>query len=510
MTIAGAVGSKDEADAFLKSGKVKLDQEDGSAFGWFDRMFFGWSDNVVFDYADWEARDLEPFLRKDYKARQIQNVLQLPISSAEWTITPAKGDSGEYDWLQAKWDADPINGGCKTPLDHIIDQCTTAISYKRAYFEKVFKQDDDGKVFYDKIAWRPQTTCRLMRGPKNANFLGFEQEAFYVGPGISRGIFPVKIPKERAFVYIHGQRTDPINGVSDMEVPYWCYKTKQKIMLLWFQFLERVALPGQIVFAQELGVAKQVASQMAGLRNSGVLPVARSGGPGSVEIQTIDNSGKGAEQFTTAISWLDGAAGDSVLAGFLNLTGTAAARGGVGGFGVGLSKDASDFFLQAREADSKEIALAIRKDVFAPIVRYNFGKKAMVPNFQFEPLNDEDKSNSIDLLKTMMAIPPGGTNPVPSDFVAELGGQVAEYLGLDGDKITDAFQKAAVDAKEQAAKMSAQMASPVGQQVAGMAGAVGAAGKAVAQAKTPTQADPGAAQVTSAHGKAVLKQLGAL
>lgn len=492
----------DDADAFLKSGKMPQDGlEQGTSFGWYDQMMFGWSDKYVYDYADWEARDLAPFLAKDYKARQIMNVLQLPINSATWTITPAKGDTGEADWLNEKWAADPLDGGCKTSLDHIIDQATTAIAYKRAYFEKVFKTDDDGSIFYDKVAWRPQTTCRLMRDPRNANFVGFEQEQFWIGPGITKGIWPIKIPKERAYVYIHGQRTDPINGTSDMEVPYWAYKTKQKIMLLMFTFLEGVALPRQIVFAQELGVARQVASQMAGLRNSGVLPVARSGGTGSVEIQSIDSSGKGMDQFMTAISWLDGAAGDSVLAGFLNLTGTAAARGGVGGFGVGLSKDASDFFLQAREADANEIAVSLRKELFAPIVRYNKGKQAKVPNFTFEPLNDEDKANSLTLLQAMLAMPPGGANPVPSEFVAALAGQVADYLGLDGEKTVDQFTKAAADAKAAAAQMSAQMASPAGQQVAGITGATNAAATAVKGSMDPSS-------VTTPEGQALLKHLG--
>lgn len=492
----------DDSDAFLKSGKMPRDGDElGTSFGWFDQMMFGWSKGYVYDYADWEARDLAPFLAKDYKARQIMNVLQLPINSATWTITPAKGDTGEADWLNEKWAADPLDGGCKTPLDHIIDQATTAIAYKRAYFEKVFKTDEDGSVFYDKVAWRPQTTCRLMRDPKNANFVGFEQEQFWIGPGITKGIWPIKVPKERAYVYIHGQRTDPINGVSDMEVPYWAYKTKQKIMLLMFTFLEGVALPKLLVMAQELGVARQIAQGVAGLRNSGVLPIARNGAPGSVEIQPIDASGKGMDQFMTAISWLDGCAVDSVLAGFLNLTGTAAARGGVGGFGVGLSKDASDFFLQAREADANEIAVSLRKDLFAPITRYNKGKKAAVPKFQFEPLNDEDKTNSIDLLKAMLAMPPGGTNPVPPEFIAALAGQVAEYLGLDGDKTMDQFNKAAADAKAAAAQMSAQMASGPGQAVAGVAGAVNAASTAVQGSADPSS-------VTTPEGQALLKHLG--
>lgn len=493
-------------DGVVELSKVPMHDETGSSFGYGESLFFGWDNNVVLDYGDWQARDMQPFLTKDYKAKQILNVLQLPISSAKRSIKAAPGDKGEYEWLQSCWDADPLNGGCQTSLDFVIDQSLSAIAYRRAYFEKVFKRNKDGRVFYDKIAFRPQTTCRLAREPIHGDLVGFQQQKYGVTLQISDmgDIWPVNIPLQRAYIYIHGQRIDPINGTSDMDIPYWAYKTKQKIMLLWFQFLESVALPRIMVGAQDIGDARQIATQIAGLRNSGVAPYSFAGSSANVKMDTIDASGKGAEQFVTAISFLDGAAVDSVLAGFLNLTGTAAARGfNATGGSYALSKDASDFFLQAVQAKTREIATSVRNDIFAPITRWNFGRDAAVPIFEFEPLNDEDKSSSITLLQAMItaSAAPNNTNPVPTEFVSELAEQVANYLGLDGDKVSQAFTKASADAKAAASQVSAQMASPAGQAVAGMSGAVNAASAA-------TGLNPSA--VTTPHGKALLKTMGVL
>lgn len=487
-------------DGVVELSKVPMHEEQGSSFGYGESLFFGWDNNVVLDYGDWQARDMQPFLSKDYKGKQILNVLKLPISSAERSIKPAKGDRGEYEWLQSCWDADALNGGCQTSLDYIVDQAISAIAYRRAYFEKVFKRNKDGKVFYDKVAFRPQTTCRLAREPKFGDLVGFQQQKYGVSLDVSGDIWPINIPLNRAYIYIHGQREDPINGTSDMDIPYWCYKTKQKIMLLWFQFLEGVALPRMMVGAQDIGDARNIARQVASLRNSGVAPYAFAGSAANIKFDTIDASGKGADQFQAAINFLDGAAVDSVLAGFLNLTGNATRSLGNGG-SYALSKDASDFYLQQEQAKTRELETSVRHDLFAPVVRWNFGRNAAVPHYEFEPLNDEDKSNSIALLQALIAAPPGNDNPVPSEFVSELGEQVANYLGLDGTKVGDAFTKAASDAKAKAAEMSAMGASAPGQAVAGISGAADAANNAIAGTQDPSA-------VTSPHGKALLKSLG--
>jgi hypothetical protein len=490
----------------------RLGVEDGTTFGYFDRFNMIGTDpkgKYVTDTSDWEARDMHEMLTKDYKAKQIENVLTLPLSSAEYTIQPGDGDSGEAEWLKKFWETDFDQGGCRTSLDQIIGLMTSAFYYKRAYFEKVWVKGSGkfkGKVVYGDVAWRPQTTCRIMRDPYNGRFKGFEQEAYYVGGRIRPGKnWPIQIKPARAFVYTHGTRRDPLNGASDMEVAFWAWKTKQKVLLLWFQFLQAVSLPRITVKAGTTEEARAIAAEIARMKASGVLPLGVPGNPDSVSIDTLDVSGKGADQFKAAIDWLDQCATQSVLAGFLDLTSHAA--NGAGSYA--LSKDASDFFLQSLEAKAREMEDQIRRQLFAPLIRHNFGDEAAIPRLVFEPLNDIDKDASVELLKTAMAAPPGG--PVPTQFISELAGQVATYLGLDGEATRDQFKKSFDAAAAQAqAKMLAESpggASPVGQQVAGLHGAVQAAHKAIQAGVNPATAHAQAKRAVGADSKAA--QIGA-
>jgi hypothetical protein len=478
-----------------------LDVEDGSAYGWFDRWNVGMTpDGMLTDFADWEARDMFEMMKRDYKGRQVDNVLTLPVLSAEHTIVAAKGDTGEAVWLKKFWDTDRLQGGCYTSLDQIIGLMTSAYTYKRAYFEVVWTTgigEFAGKHVYKDVAFRPQTTCRIVREPVNGKPAGFQQEPYVMGAISVKAAsiqarpkfngMPIQIPLNRAFIYTHGTHRDPLNGVSDLEIAYWAYKTKQRILMLWMQFLQAVSLPRTLVKANDQGTAMDIAREVARLKNSGVLPVAVPGGPGSVDIATLDSSGKGAGEFITAMHWLDQCVTQAILAGFLDLTGTAAARAsGAGGHGsYALSQDASDFFLQSLEAKVREMETQIRESLFAPLIFANFGPDASIPFIKFEPLNDIDKSTAVELLKQAMNAPPGG--PVPVSFIAGLAEQVATFIGLDGEATRADFEASFTAAAHAAAAQAAASnhpgaGSPVGQAVAGMAGAVNAANNAVQNA----------------------------
>lgn len=462
-----------------------MDEEDGSSFGWIDRLFFGWRDGKVFDYTDWAARDMQEMMKRDYKSVQIEQVMALPILSADTSINPAKGDTGEAQWLINFWDS----GFCETSLREIIATMTSAFIYKRAYYEKVWDVTPDGKVGYKKVAFRPQTTCRLIRDPANGNYLGFEQEPFYLGATVSQGMYPIEVPAKRAYVFTHGTRIDPMNGSSALDVAYWAYKTKVKVLFLWFQYLESVSLPRTVVMAQDQGVAVQIAKSIAGLKSSGVLPVA--GNPSSVQIETLGQqhgASTAADQFQKAIDWLDQAATHSVLAGFLDLT-----RQGPGTSGsYALSSDASDFFLQADEARATEMEDSITRDLFGPLVKYNFGPNAAIPKFKFAPLNSEDKTPAINLLTSAIGIP--GT-PVPIEFISALAKMVADYLGMDSTNIEAQFSAAAKAAQALAAQSEAG-ATPGGQGTAALSGATTKAQDLIDQANGgPKQAVPGSAGI---------------
>jgi hypothetical protein len=413
---------------------------------------------------------------------------------AERTIKPAKGDRGECEWLTKFWDTDPLNGGCATPLDVIIDQMTSSVVYKKAFWEIVWTRgrgDFRGKAVYADVAWRPQTTTRSMHHPRSGKIIGFQQEPYVVGPGITPGIYPIEIEGPQQFVHVHGNRRDPINGISDLEVPYWAYKTKQKIMFLLFQFLEGVSLPRVLVKSQNDDTARAVARSIAQARGSGVIPIDTDGQPSNVDVQALDLSGKGADQFMKTITWLDQCATNAVMAGFLDLTSTAVSGGNVG---VHLSSDASDFFLMTLESKHREYERSIRSGLFAPIVRHNFGPSAVVPLYQMAPLNSEDKTAAVDMLSNLMR----SRDPalVPDEFIQELVRQVSTYLGMDGDKLEKAFTGAAEKARQMSIQaMQAQAnATQLGRgqkllaqqnagNVAAVAGATGAATRAMAAGK---------------------------
>lgn len=491
----------------VKSAHPPLDREQGTSFGFWDRMFYGFDDGAIFDYGDWEARDLEQMFKADYKSKQIDAVLSMPLMSADKTITGMTGDSGEADWLNTYWAADPLDDGCDTSLWEIMARMTTAISYKRAFQEKVWTQGSgqfDGKIVYKRLGWRPQTMCRMMRHPKHGGILGFEEYEFYLALSSSGSTDPVRIYEDvydkhgqiqkfgTAFTHIHGAWRDPINGVSEQEIPYWAFKTKQKIMFLMMQFLEGVSLPRLVVKGQDETETKQIAQNARQLKSSGVLPAWSNSGPTGIALDSLDMSGtKGAEQFLDTIKWLDSCATGGVLAGFLDLT--QAAAGGAGSYA--LSNDASDFFLQTEEARAREMEQTVRKKLFAPLIKLNFGPKAVVPKLTFQPLSSEDVESQITMLTALV----GSRDPalVPGDFIADLAGKVADMWGMDGAKVAASFNAAAATAAQQAAATSAAGATGMGQQVAQVTGATNAALVTVAKAKA-AQAKAGTTNVAPA------------
>lgn len=480
----------------------RLGVEEGSSFGYFDQWYGRTNDGKgVVDYADWEARDMHEMLEKDYKGKQIESALSLPVISANWSIEPEGHGNEEANWLKEFWNTDALSGGCNTSLDQIIAMCTSAFYYKRAYFEKVYVKGTGqfkGDVVYGDVAWRPQTTCRMVRDPKTGRPMGFEQDAMFYGPEIRRNeMWPIRVEPKRAFIYTHGTHRDPMNGKSDMEVAFWAWKTKQKILLLWFQFLEGVSLPKTIVKSDDLNTAQNVAKEISRMKSSGVLPVSTPGGSDSVGIEPMDLSGKGSEQFKEAISWLDQAATQSVLAGFLDLTSSDKSGGS-----YALSDDASSFFLQALGAKVKEMSDQTRRQLFAPIVRNKFGSGAKVPHLKFEPLNDIDKDLATQLLQSAMALPP--KNSVPNSYISGLAGQVAGYLGLDEEQIREDFRASfdAAAAQAQAESISTSGGdTSVGQEVAGVAGATKAAQDALNAGLNPGKAYSEAKKESDSRGQ---------
>ena len=428
-----------------------------------DMMFAGWDDGSVFDYDEWQARDLEKMLEQESKAKTLEEVLTLPIRWAPWSIKPGDDDHGEAEFVE-NFLRKPCNaGGMSTSMELIISQATSAQIFRKAFFEKVFKVDNEHNVVYDKLAWRPPTTCGIIRDPKTGAFQGFQQRP--VRLGLHGNTDPIKIKPQYAFVHINGRHRDPIRGISDLQIAYWCYVTKQKLRYLWYTFCETQATPRTIVTGNSSNVEEN-AKKVAKLKNGGVAGVGED-----TTVNTLESNGQGSATFEAAIRYLDQEMSNSVLAGFTDLA--SAASNGRGS--LALSKDQSDFFLQSRQAKARELAADITDYMIADLVVYNFGPEASFPRFEFGALSETDMEPIVTLVTSL------ASDKVSPDFLTELAVKVATYLDLDVKKVKSSMEKEGRERAERAKAM--QELKPV----ANVAGQVDKAAEMVKAAQPKSQ-----------------------
>lgn len=378
---------------------------------------------------NFSARNVDEMLRRDGKARSIEQALTLPLRSAPWSIDAVEGDRGEAEFIREALTRPANSGGMSTPLELVLAQATSACLYRRAFFEKVFKIED-GRVVYDKLAFRPAATCKYLYDKRDGAFKGFSQ---YVGdehPGADEA-GRVTIRPERAFVFVYGQHRRPVEGVSDLETVYSLYEAKQKVRFLWFVFLENQTMPKGVAKdeSSDPNAANKLARKVATLKGGGVVGISQG-----QSLTPYETSNAAADAFRDAIRFLDSEMSGSVLAGFTDLAGAAAS--GRGSFA--LSSDQSDLFLQSRQAALVELASAFTGFALADLCRWNFGQSSAVPRFKFGPLLPEHADKALTMLQELA----GQERPlVPQEFIDMLIEKVAAYLGLDVDVVAKAIRE---------------------------------------------------------------------
>lgn len=384
-------------------------------------------------------RELYECLR-DGKSLALERGLTLPIKAAKWAITPPKHDQSALAGQIAEEVNDIFtlptsSGGMKIPMQNIIAQATTAFWARRAYWELVYTRRDM-KLVYDKIAWRPPDTCWLLRDRQNGDMRGFAQQTMGQPD-------KVIIRPPYSFVYVHGKHRDPIKGLSDFDVVYRNYRTKQKIKFLWMTYLESSALP-KIIAVTKGTEGKNLANLLAAVRNAGAVSVPSNWlGDGTVSsIKTIDMAGQGQTDFRNALNWLDADSADSLLQSSLNAARAAATSAGPGMPGV---TDQTEFFQAMLNEKAQDIATDITNTLIGQYVLYNHGANAPVPVFEFEDLNPSYIARSFEMLdRVAMA----HQFNLPPHFVKELVIEVGRQMGMD----IDALEKSTIQWMEQMQK----------------------------------------------------------
>lgn len=429
--------------------RALMGPELGTQFDWGQRLFAYYGSGDVFDYGEWSSRDMKTMFSRDGICNAIQLVLTLPIREADYSIQPAKGDKGEADFINSVLMTPDTEGGMKTPIHELVGQITSAQIYRRAFFEKTFKvREDDEAIIYDKISYRPPATCQARYNDRTGEGNGFRQQVWLFGGNLMTSRHQkvpgyVDIPKVRSYIYTHGKHMEPLTGTSEMEVSYWCYQTKMKLLYLWYHFLENQALPRTVVYGTDQNEANVRAADIAQLKSSGVVGLERAPDNGKA-FEILESQGDGGKLFSDALGFLEGWQTHSVLAGFMALTGSS--TGGKGSYA--LSQDQSSFYLKSRQAVAKEMAESISYDVIRPLIIINRGSKATFPTFKFGPLQDEQIQALLTLFGQLAAAPALHI-PLPVlDLITE---RMATILQLDVDQVHQALVSTASQRAEQLA-----------------------------------------------------------
>lgn len=388
-------------------------------------------------------------LSRNGTASALELVLTLPIREADFSIEPGKGDKGECDFVRSVLLTPDSEGGMSTPFTELLGQITGAQIFKRSFFEKTWGQrDSDGKIIYRKIAYRPPATCQARYNDRTGEPNGFRQQVWLFGGNLMldrKQKVPgyVDIPKVRSYIYTHGKHREPLTGVSELEVTYWCHSTSMKLLFLWMQFLEGMALQRLVVYGNDQPEATQRADDIAQLRGSGVVGLVHPI-DGQKAFEAIPSAGNAGEFFSSALAFLQSWSISSVLAGFLGLA--SASTGGKGAYS--LSQDQSDFYLKSRQGVAKEIAESISYDVIRPLVMLNFGADASYPQAKFGPLQDEQAQQLLTMFSAMSAAPVLHVPLQVFDLITE---RMASILQLDVDQVHEALVTTASQRAEQLA-----------------------------------------------------------
>lgn len=375
--------------------------EQGSVAG--DRLYSSYGD--YFDarrpLATVTARMVETMLRMDGKARSIEQALTLPIHSVPWSV--------EGDTAQARAIREDL-ARLDPPMDQVLAEMAGASVYGCSTHELVFEARG-GRVALARIAHRPQSTTKLKVNDRTGAIEGFEQRVRR-----DHATKTVTIPDERSLVVIHNRHRRPLTGVSDLECAWSLFEDRMKVRYLYFSYLDNHTMPKAVGTHSSNDPVQQqeFARKIATLKGGGAIAV----GPDQ-KIEPYEGSGRGASEYREAIMLLGREMADSVLAGFLNLTG-----GQTGSFA--LSKDQSDLFLLSRQAMLKQEQAALQTQVFRLLTAVNFGVDAPVPAFSFAPLVHEHTDAAFTLLSAL------ATDPalLPEGFVERLAEKVGGLMDL--------------------------------------------------------------------------------
>lgn len=376
-------------------------------------------EDVLWEQKSPTVQELEEMVDKDGTPKALKKAVTLPIRKAPRDVEEAEGGTKEAEFVREVLLKPRHEGGMTSVMDSVISQMAFAQVSKKAFFEKVWELRD-GKYVYKKIAYRPASTCSVIPDD-NGSFNGFRQEFTRDGKMEKEDFNPNK-----AFVYIHGSDEKPLEGESAFSAVWEAYKHKRRVLRLLFEHLQLYALGIKVTKygGDEQDGAKDLYERAKKVRGGGTMAAGKDD-----EIELLKITGASAE-FREVSDWLNAEMARSLLAQWM-LLGTGSDVGS-----WALSRDHSDFFLQALQAVLDEIEWHVNEYLIPPLVEANFGVNGKSPKLVFQPLAETTQTEAFEAWKTIIGIAqPNIRKPGILDAIEE---KVAQRLDIDPEKLEEA------------------------------------------------------------------------
>lgn len=397
-----------------KAPAPKVDQQTGSAVSKMSKLYEKYSINTD----RYTAADFEKMRQTDGTFMALNNLMTLPILATHWDIIP--DDENDPDGSQAK-DVEnalkrpPERGGMTTPMHLVIAEMLRAISEGYRYFEKVYTIAPDGRIVYKKLAGYPSDTITILTDEKGG-FDGVEQR-------INLGEDPIRIPKEKSFLFTHGKEKNWLKGESSFIAAAYHYKEKHDLYYFGKLQAQSGSIPPRIARAAEKAsqdVLDSVAEQLADLvelNSAVVLPfgfeMANMGSTNKVDILPLinhHNMEMTRSLLAHAIMLGDGASGSWAL-----------------------SKDQTDLLNLVLKGIMTNVEYHINAFVLPDLTELNYAKPSY-PQFKFAELTDA----TLGVLETAFtAIVGAKPEALTDEFVDSVVDKMALQLGIDLDDIRE-------------------------------------------------------------------------
>ncbi|QMU22512.1 phage portal protein family protein [Gordonia rubripertincta] len=334
---------------------------------------------------------------EDGRIASLLEAIYQPILRTQWRIDPNGAPDEVVEFVAANFGL-PIVGadenkptlrtrGRFTWTEH-LEQALSMIEFGHAFFEQLYRLDDQGRYVLRKLAPRPPETIANIKVARDGGLESIEQ--YPAGVQVVGGPGAATIPVERLVAYVRKPRPGQWFGRSLLRPAYKHWLAKDELMRIEIATARRngMGVPVATSTEQERGDAEAIkryqrlASQFKGGVNSGV------GLPNGADLKLLGVSGN-LPDLRQAIEYHDKQMALAALAHFLNLD-----KGGSYALAAVL-KDTFDQSVQSTAETARSIAQA---HVLEDLVDVNWGPETPAPRLVFDEIGQDATAATLQML----------------------------------------------------------------------------------------------------------------